>query len=278
MTFPRAIFPAATLAIVAGFGPALAQEGFEWGATTNLAADPFQSVITLTYALPETDAVQFFASCRIGAGGPYVLAQIAADTAGLPDGAATTLGFTDGAGAGTSVEGSITGVNAEVGITGVEMALELDNSLFNLMRVREALSYAIPGGEGTEIVTAGMTGPLNRFLTACADPAAGAAPQPGSGVTCDTVMGMASLNGEVSQRVTFTNGGDGFRSLMWMDYSGTPVEIGALEPGQSITVDTYLTHPWMVTDGPGNCLEAMLPVAGQSDYTFTAPNQNFGNE
>ncbi|MGR3709469.1 MAG: VHL beta domain-containing protein [Alterinioella nitratireducens] len=257
---------------------ALAQDGLQWGATTELAADPFQSIIVLAHGVPETDNVQFLAQCQIGAGGPYALVQIAADTAGLQNGAATMLSFTDGAGAGTSVEGSIIGVGAEVGITGVEMAVDLGNGLFNLMRVRDVLSYAIPEGQGAEIVTAGVAEPLNRFLTACADPALGAAPQPGDGVTCDAVQGMASLNGEVGQRITFTNGTDGSRGLIWMDYTGSPVEIGSLNPGEAITIDTYLTHPWMITDGPGNCLEAMLPQAGQESYAITAPNRNFGNE
>ena len=71
---------------------------------------------------------------------------------------------------------------------------------------------------------------------------------------------------------------DGYRALFWMDYDGAPVFMDHLEPGQSATYNTYLTHPWMVTDGPGNCLEAMLPQAGNDSYMFTAANQFFGAE
>jgi hypothetical protein len=29
----------------------------------------------------------------------------------------------------------------------------------------------------------------------------------------------------------------------------------AREPGQKYTVKTFATHPWVFTDGPGNCIE-----------------------
>ena len=270
-------------AIALGPLAAQAQQGYQWQEHIDLAQNPFASHVSLVYGVPETDDLQFFASCQIGAGGPYALVQIAADTAGLPNGAAVSLSFTDGAGAGTILDGTIIGVNAEFGVTGVELALELEDGLFNLMRARDALSYAIPGGQGIEIATANVSGPLDGFLTACADPVAGITggemPQPAPEAHgCEMLGQVLSLNGNQPQQITLTNMTDGYRGVTWVDYNGDFVDMGGLNAGQSMTIDSYVTHPFMITDGPGNCLELMVTTGGQSEFSITAPGQFFGNE
>lgn len=282
----------ASAALALGSVAAQAQQGFVWQHHADLSTDPFQSLVTLVYGLPETDDVQFVASCQIGAGGPYALVQIAADTAGLPNGAPVSLSFTDGAGAGTTLAGSIVGVNAEVGITGVEMALELSDGLFNLMRVRDVLSYAIPAGQGFEIHTAGVAGPLDQFLATCADPVAGAGAgtgaAPGTGGVvpmpaqdshgCEMLGQIRSLDGNQPQQITLTNMTDAYRGVVWIDYNGGFLDMGGLNQGESMTINSFATHPFMITDGPGNCLEVMTTAAGQSQFAITAPGQFFGNE
>lgn len=276
----------ASAAVALSSVTAHAQQGYQWQDYIDLAQNPFESHVSLVYGVPETDDLQFFASCQIGAGGTYASVQIVADTAGLPNGAPVSLSFTDGAGAGTILDGTIIGVNAEFGVTGVELALELEDGLFNLMRVRDVLSYAIPGGQGFEIRTAGVAGPLDSFLTACADPVAGAAPVTGGELPlpasdahgCEMLGQVLSLNGNQPQQITLANMTDGYRGVLWIDYNGDFVDIGGLNAGESITIDSYVTHPFMITDGPGNCLEVMVTTAGQSTFAITAPGQFFGNE
>lgn len=263
-----------------------AQDGLTWMQFADLSSDPFQSNIALIYGVPETDDVRFVASCQIGAGGPYAVVQISADTAGLPNGSPVSLSFTDGAGAGTTLDGTIIGVNAEFGVTGVEMALSLDDGLFNLMRVRDFLSYAIPAGQGFEIQTAGVAGPLNQFLANCADPVASAAPVTGGAQPmptqdahgCEMLGQVQSQNGNQPQQITLTNMTDGYRGVVWIDYNGNFVDMGGLNAGEAMTIDSYATHPFMITDGPGNCLEVMVTNAGQPGFEITAPGQFFGNE
>lgn len=79
--------------------------------------------------MPETGNLQVLARCEIGTQGRETLVQIRADTAGLAYGTPVRLGITDGAGAGAFLDGAITDVNAEIGITGVEMALPMENPL-----------------------------------------------------------------------------------------------------------------------------------------------------
>ncbi|WP_420397812.1 hypothetical protein [Nioella sp.] len=283
---PRFPLILASAAVALSSVSAHAQQGYLWQDYIDLAQNPFESHVSLVYGVPETDDLQFFASCQIGAGGTYASVQIVADTAGLPNGAPVSLSFTDGAGAGTILDGTIIGVNAEFGVTGVELALELDDALFNLMRARDFLSYAIPGGQGFEMRTAGVAGPLDSFLTACADPVAGTAPVTGGELPppagdahgCEMLGQVLSLNGNQPQQITLTNMTDGYRGVVWIDYQGNFVDMGGLNAGESMTIDSYVTHPFMITDGPGNCLEVMVTTGGQPSYAISAPGQFFGNE
>ena len=39
---------------------------------------------------------------------------------------------------------------------------------------------------------------------------------------------------------------------------------------EQVTLDTFMTHPWMVTDGPGNCLRIVLPQSGGRSSSLAA--------
>jgi len=59
-----------------------------------------------------------------------------------------------------------------------------------------------------------------------------------------------------------------FRALMGIDFHGQPVPYANLNPGQSFTVDTFVTHPWMFTDGPGNCVEMFMSKKPVVNYNI----------
>lgn len=65
---------------------------------------------------------------------------------------------------------------------------------------------------------------------------------------------------------------------MWIDFKGNPKEYAALNAGEEYTLNTYVTHPWMITDGPGNCLEMFMPHQGVDTFNITAPDRDFGPE
>jgi len=44
-----------------------------------------------------------------------------------------------------------------------------------------------------------------------------------------------------------------------------------MNDGEDLTLDTFLTHPWMIADGPGNCIEIVMPHAGARGVTLTNP-------
>ena len=78
--------------------------------------------------------------------------------------------------------------------------------------------------------------------------------------------------------VTFVNRADGYRNIDWIDFNGVPQNYAALDPGQSYVVDTSVGHPWLITDGPGNCVELYEPAPGESTYDLTAPAPMLGPE
>ncbi len=94
--------------------------------------------------------------------------------------------------------------------------------------------------------------------------------------TCDLWGTARSMESRTPLTITFTNLSDGYRGVMWLNFEGTPVEYTNLEQGQSYTVTTYLTHPWMFTDGPGNCMQIYLPRSGDTRFDITAPSPAFG--
>lgn len=76
---------------------------------------------------------------------------------------------------------------------------------------------------------------------------------------CELFGSAKSINSNVPITVTFNNTSGAFRHVTWLDYNGRPVAYHALNPGQSAVQQTYAGHPWMTTDGPGNCVDIYIP-------------------
>ena len=76
--------------------------------------------------------------------------------------------------------------------------------------------------------------------------------------------------------VTFINRSGAHLSVMWINFKGRPVSYADLDDGQSYTVKTFLTHPWMFTDGPGNCMEMFMPKRGVRRFEIRANSPAFG--
>lgn len=136
-------------------------------------------------------------------------------------------------------------------------------------------NMANPGRSHVEI---GCTGPGQTYIDGeCrTQTAAGTSPEPRLHPTCDLWGTAKSIESRTPLTITFTNVSDGYRGVMWLNFEGTPVEYANLEQGQSYTVTTYLSHPWMFTDGPGNCMQIYLPQPGDTRFEISAPSPAFG--
>jgi hypothetical protein len=73
-----------------------------------------------------------------------------------------------------------------------------------------------------------------------------------------------SKNNNKPAKVTFVNTSGMYRSLLWLDFKGLPISMTGLNSGEQVTVETFVSHPWMVATGPGDCLQLFMPGAGVS--------------
>jgi hypothetical protein len=96
--------------------------------------------------------------------------------------------------------------------------------------------------------------------------------------SCDLFGKLKSKNSNKPITVTFVNRTDGMRNVTWLDFQGKPVDYAQLQPGEKFTINTFLTHPWMFTDGPGNCHEIYLPKKGMKNFRITVERQDLGDE
>lgn len=68
-----------------------------------------------------------------------------------------------------------------------------------------------------------------------------------------------SISGEQTTVITFINHSRATRKLYWLNYEGQRVLYKELRAGQRQRFDTYLTHPWLVTDADDNALTIYYP-------------------
>ena len=79
---------------------------------------------------------------------------------------------------------------------------------------------------------------------------------------CTLEPSLRSIEGTVPTSIRFVNQTAGPVKVYWIDYEGHRVLYnGALGAEQSYDQQTWLTHPWVVTDATGACLGIWLPSA-----------------
>jgi len=71
-----------------------------------------------------------------------------------------------------------------------------------------------------------------------------------------------------STTILFVNSSSATVNVFWLDYQGNRVWYATLLPGDSYIQETYLSHPWVITDESGNCLELHLALGTPSIATI----------
>ncbi len=82
--------------------------------------------------------------------------------------------------------------------------------------------------------------------------------------SCKDRTKLRSQNSKTPTKLTFINRSGAMRGILWLDFDGLPKDYANLQDREQVTLDTFMTHPWMVTDGPGNCLRIVFPQSGGS--------------
>jgi hypothetical protein len=90
-----------------------------------------------------------------------------------------------------------------------------------------------------------------------------------SAASCSQEPSLKSIVGDTLTLIVFTNGSTQSQNLYWLNYSGARVLYATIAPGTSLAQQTYLTHPWVVTDSLNNCLAIYMPTEGSANATTT---------
>lgn len=264
-------------ALTPDLGPNIS--GHVWSRFSQISDNVFDTVLGVTYGVPETDDVAIMGQCFIGAQGPLVAFQVGADIEGLAEESVATLRVRADDGRVVDVDGSVVGTNAEFGVSGIELVLEMSDPAWLVIAGSNTVQFERVGGRGGFTLTGNGPNTLGPFLADCDQidtltPESGLRPSAPIGaqdgfLSCDSFGRVASRNTGQSNVLTFTNESGLFRGLLWVDTNGVPVDMGGMNPGEQISFNTDPGHVWMATDGPGNCREMIQPVAGQTSYTLT---------
>lgn len=118
---------------------------------------------------------------------------------------------------------------------------------------------------------------LKKLGDAQALPAATASTGNAQSISCNEAHTLKSKESSTAARITFINKSGATRVIQWKAFDGGYKEYATLEPGQELVQETYLTHPWMAVNGPGDCANAFLPVPGNSTAILDVTNDQIAD-
>ncbi|WP_075213976.1 hypothetical protein [Mongoliimonas terrestris] len=251
-------------------------EGFAWQASGDKDARGVIVAARLVLGIPETDAVQFHADCAVASPGRATM-TIAADMSGRKQGTATDMRIL-GDGFDRRYRARVLRAPGGESIEGYTLSARLDDPVWALMAAKLEIGY----GEGDDLLALplkGSSGPVRRFIAACTAlgrPAVAAAPPSGGGERRDSCTRFARARAVASDRklpVVFVNRSGAYRVVHWVDENGQAVQITGLNPGEAARVMAWAGHPFLMTDGPGNCVEIAIIRPDTRQVRLTARNR-----
>jgi hypothetical protein len=281
---------AAGLSVVAS-SSIRAQEQMAWTVDRYASDVPGQpDTVILTYGIPDTDAVAFEAICG-GPDGATPRVVLWYDTLDLAEDQDVSLSLSVGE-LTKETTARVYGKDAEVGISGLEVTFGASAPIWQAMSDGGVLTYRITDGKEQKLYLEGAATALREFTQSCKSAeASGAANQPtaldatmtkqaagspGSPkldpVSCAEFGTIKSERSEKTVKITFVNRSDGYRSLVWIDVEGSPIDNSGLNQGESAVVPTFESHAWMITDGPGNCIEMVVASDEDGIFEMAAPS------
>jgi hypothetical protein len=83
---------------------------------------------------------------------------------------------------------------------------------------------------------------------------------------------LKSLNSNTPTLITFINRSTEPVDIYWLDFGGNRQLYKTLEAGGSYTQQTFLTHPWLVTDARGKPWNVYMPEAQPRTIYLQAPS------
>jgi hypothetical protein len=96
--------------------------------------------------------------------------------------------------------------------------------------------------------------------------------------SCVAGKHVRSTEDGAAMMLTFANRTGEFRVVERMDDRGDFIAVAHLQPGETFTVEARRSYVWMMTDGPGNCIEILPTPQTGSELEITLPTPGFGDE
>ena len=220
----------------------------------------------LDYGIPETDDITFRASCVRGSGAARFI--ISTNVGRQPNGSNARIRF-NANGFGRQYSGRVVGAgNSQERIAGIRVSLGANDPLWSALARKNSMSYSA-FGQRRSMGLSGSSRAVNAFLTGCrprpvvqsppSNPNPPVTHSAGGEISCNRFGRIKSRNSNRRTRVTFVNRSGRQRDVMWINYQGIPQRYGTIPPGQSRSFSTFVGHPWMTVNGPGDCKQLFLP-------------------
>jgi hypothetical protein len=80
---------------------------------------------------------------------------------------------------------------------------------------------------------------------------------------CRNRKNIRSMVSEEATKLTIINYSGSTRNVMWIDFGSNARSFGRLKSGDKIELNTFVTHPWMITNSSGACLQIIEPDSGE---------------
>jgi hypothetical protein len=226
---------------------------------------------TLTYGLPNSDQVEFVASCNRGS--RQVEVSLSRSAPEVRPGASVSVTFTAGVYAHTfTASGS--DINAITGRSRPELTVPTDDPFWTAL-IKEAFLVVQTGTAPPYALSLKGSSAAGRpFVEACnsaafaglpgppAVPGPGFPAQPesvpagavGGDYPCSGEATLAAQRSDIESRLIVRNQSGRPIQLFWIDYDGQRRPFLSLGPGETGVQPTFFTHPWVVADGSGRCM------------------------
>lgn len=93
-------------------------------------------------------------------------------------------------------------------------------------------------------------------------------------IPCRVAQDAKSQPSTAAAKITFINKSGATRVILWKSFDGGYKEYATLEDGKEFTQETFLTHPWIAANGPGDCAQAFMPIPGSSVAILDVTNDD----
>jgi TIR domain/VHL beta domain len=88
-------------------------------------------------------------------------------------------------------------------------------------------------------------------------------------IGCKEEKNLRSLPTSDMTMISFANDSSSIKRIYWLNETGKRVLYNSLGPGQTTRIQTYMTHPWVVTDRSDECESIYMPVPYDQNIRIT---------